>query len=178
LLTATSIDVVALYREQHELLERYFRRRVGEAEIAKDLAAETYLEALHSHHRFEGDTTDAARWLYGIAAHVLGHHFRRSDALQRALDRSPHEIEAADECERVEQRANLESLRMALEPALNRLPEAQRAAIRLRVVDELSYDDLGHQLGIAPELGRARVSRALHALAATLAASGMESWPT
>ena len=44
------------------------------------------------------------------------------------------------------------------------LPAAQRDAVRLRIVDELSYDDLAARLGITPDNARARVSRGLRAL--------------
>ena len=40
----------------------------------------------------------------------------------------------------------------------------QREAVRLRVVDELEYDELAARLSISAQTARARVSRGLRAL--------------
>jgi RNA polymerase sigma factor (sigma-70 family) len=51
-----------------------------------------------------------------------------------------------------------------LEDALAELPEGQREAIRLRVEDDLAYDDVAASLGTTPEAARVRVHRGLAAL--------------
>jgi RNA polymerase sigma-70 factor (ECF subfamily) len=55
---------------------------------------------------------------------------------------------------------------------LEELPGDQREAIRLRVVDERPYDEVAAVLGINEATARARVSRGLRALAASLAEEG------
>ena len=49
--------------------------------------------------------------------------------------------------------------------ALGQLPEHERDALELRVVDELSYDQVAERLAIRPAAARLRVSRALRRLA-------------
>jgi RNA polymerase sigma-70 factor (ECF subfamily) len=51
-----------------------------------------------------------------------------------------------------------------LDEALASLPEAQQDAIRLRIVEDLSYDEAAGRLDVSPEAVRARVSRGLGAL--------------
>ena len=51
-----------------------------------------------------------------------------------------------------------------LDEALDDLPEGQGDAIRLRVVDELEYDDVARRLGTTPAAARVRVHRGLTAL--------------
>ncbi len=51
-----------------------------------------------------------------------------------------------------------------LDEALAHLPEAQQQAIRLRVVDDLGYDEAAEQLATTPQAVRARVSRGLSTL--------------
>ena len=51
-----------------------------------------------------------------------------------------------------------------LDEALDELPESQREAIRLRVVDDLSYDEVADRLGTTPAAARVRVHRGLSAL--------------
>jgi RNA polymerase sigma factor (sigma-70 family) len=55
-----------------------------------------------------------------------------------------------------------------LDEALDALPETQREAIRLRVVDDLTYDDVAVALGTTPAAARVRVHRGLSALRARL----------
>ena len=45
------------------------------------------------------------------------------------------------------------------------LPEDQRRAVELRVVDEYGYADVAGTLGVSEQMARARVSRGLRALA-------------
>jgi RNA polymerase sigma factor (sigma-70 family) len=51
-----------------------------------------------------------------------------------------------------------------LDEALAALPESQRRAIHLRVIDDLSYEDVAGELGTSPLGARVRVSRGLAAL--------------
>ena len=51
-----------------------------------------------------------------------------------------------------------------LDEALDELPAGQLEAIRLRVVDELVYDDVARELGTSTEAARVRVHRGLQTL--------------
>jgi RNA polymerase sigma-70 factor (ECF subfamily) len=56
--------------------------------------------------------------------------------------------------------------------SLDALPEDQRRALELRVVDELDYAEIGNRLAITPEGARTRVFRALGTLRAQIGRSG------
>ena len=51
-----------------------------------------------------------------------------------------------------------------IDEALAHLPDAQQDAIRLRVLDDLGYDEAADRLDTTPQAVRARVSRGLSAL--------------
>ena len=51
-----------------------------------------------------------------------------------------------------------------LDDALAELPEGQQEAIRLRVAEEQTYDELAVALGTTPQAARVRVHRGLAAL--------------
>jgi RNA polymerase sigma-70 factor (ECF subfamily) len=70
----------------------------------------------------------------------------------------------ADEYEAVDERLQAGSLGPALRAAVDRLPSDQRAALELRVVEQLDYDEVAGRLGITVNAARLRVSRALRAL--------------
>jgi RNA polymerase sigma factor (sigma-70 family) len=103
----------------------------------------------------------AAPWLYAIARNVLvasvrRHHLeetaRERLGILTALDRPQIAWEPSE--------AWLEGL----DEALRELGADEREAIRLRVVDELSYDEVGLVVGTTPGAARVRVHRALSAL--------------
>jgi len=56
----------------------------------------------------------------------------------------------------------------ALDEALDELPEGQRAALELRIVDDLSYEAVGDALGTSPRAARVRVHRGLRTLRSML----------
>jgi RNA polymerase sigma-70 factor (ECF subfamily) len=56
--------------------------------------------------------------------------------------------------------------------SLDTLPEEQRRALELRVVDDLDYAEIGERLEITPEGARTRVFRALGTLRTQIGRSG------
>ncbi|WP_053227114.1 RNA polymerase sigma factor [Solirubrobacter soli] len=67
----------AFYRRHESLVLGYLRRRVGEPELAFDLAAETFAAALLSAGRYRGSEGPATAWLLGIAHNKLLESLRR-----------------------------------------------------------------------------------------------------
>jgi RNA polymerase sigma factor (sigma-70 family) len=154
-------------RNSRELLV-FFARRVLDAETAFDLMAEAFAEALASRAKFRGNSEpEALAWIYAIARHKLSRYFRRGRVEQRALERLGLEVEGPgpEEIERIEALADLRDLRHAMAAALASLSAPQREALTLRVVEELSYEEVARRLELTEQAARARVSRGLRALA-------------
>jgi RNA polymerase sigma factor (sigma-70 family) len=166
-----AIDVAVLYRVERAGIENYFRRRVRDSETARDLANDTYLHAFTSRDRFTGDARDAGRWLYGIARHVLSDYCRRAGNADAVLRRVPIErdTDGGDEHDQILRAATCTQLHDSLAAAMRRLSAGQRAALTLRVIDELPYEEIASRLDVNPQLARAHVSRALSTLEASLA---------
>jgi RNA polymerase sigma-70 factor (ECF subfamily) len=152
----------ALYERYAEPVYGYHLRRTADPEAALDLTAETFAQAWLCRLRFRDEAGGSAGpWLFGIARHVLLVSVRR-----RRLEHSA--------CERLGLLGRLEREPAQAEPhdgwldgldeALADLPEAQQAAIRLRIVDDLAYDEVADRLATTPQAARARVSRGLSAL--------------
>ena len=153
-----------VYREKARELLAYFVRRTFDVEVARDLAAETFAQAFEHRRRFRGQTDgEAAAWLYGIARHQLARYARTGVIQRRALDRLGIEMSAVseDDHQRIVELAGLADLRKTVSDAFSALPHEQREALRLRVVDEQTYEDVAAVLGVSEETARARVSRAL-----------------
>jgi RNA polymerase sigma-70 factor, ECF subfamily len=100
----------------------------------------------------------------------LSQYWRRGAAERRAIRRlgvSVPELSQADH-DRVEELAASADLRAAARNGLSELSDGVRAAVQLRIVDELPYADVAGRLSISEGAARARVSRGLRALAGTL----------
>ena len=83
--TPTTPAAFAVFYRRHEAaVLGYFMRRSGNAELAADLAAETFAAALIGSRRYRVGGAPASAWLVGIARNVLSASVRRSRVEDRA----------------------------------------------------------------------------------------------
>jgi RNA polymerase sigma factor (sigma-70 family) len=161
-------DISRLYRRHARAMTAFFARRTYDPEAAVDLLAETFATAFEDRDSFRGNGDEAAiAWVYGIARHQLSGFYRRGSVERRAMAKLGVDRRALTdpEYDRLEELAGLADLRRQVAAALDQLPEEHVQAVRLRVVDELGYDQVAAALGISEQAARARVSRGLRALA-------------
>lgn len=164
-------DFSAVYRDHSRAVLIFLTRRTYDPELAMDLTAETFAQALSSQRRFRGQTVEDERaWLFGIAHHVLSRSLRRAGSENRALRRLGLERPQLDgeDFATIVELAGLSELRSAVAIELQQLSDKHRDAVRLRVVEELGYDEVARRLEISEPAARARVSRGLRALARAL----------
>lgn len=160
-------DVGRLYDRCAGELLGFFVARTLDPEAGVDLLGETFAAAFESRSSFRGRGEGEQRaWLYGIARHQLVDFFRAGGIERRALRRLGVERRTLTDAEydRIEELAASAELREACAQILDDLPEDQRDAVRLRVVEELPYAETAQRLGISEPTARARVSRGLRAL--------------
>lgn len=144
----------------------YFRSRVGGPELAVDLTAECFAQALRSRRRFDPARGPARAWLFGIAGNVLSRSLRRGrveDRTRRRLGMEPVWLD--DEMlARVEELSGTDVVALALEA----LPSVQREAVRARVVHEQPYEQIAERLSVSEAVVRKRVSRGIATMRARL----------
>ena len=164
-------DIPELYRRHADDLLVFLARRTTDVEIALDLWAETFACAIEGAPGYRGRSdSEAAGWLWGIARNQLALFYRKGKAERAALDRlglERPELDAAVEDE-IARRAGLEQLRRELKRAIAALTDETRAAVEMRVVNELPYATVATRLEISETAARARVSRGLQALGEAL----------
>ena len=168
-------EFVELYRRHAEDLLRYFARRTLDPEAAAELTAETFAEAFASRGNYRDTGANGVAWLYGIARHQLGRFFRtgRIDrAARHRIGIPPRELPLED-YERIEDLVDFAPIRDALIQALAGLPQDQREALQLRVVEGLPYPEVAARLTCAEAAARQRVSRGLRRLAMVLQERGL-----
>jgi RNA polymerase sigma-70 factor (ECF subfamily) len=155
-----------LYDRYVERVHGYFVRRTGDEEAAFDLTAETFAQAWLVRVRFRDEADgSAAPWLFGIARNVLLMSLRRGQLERRAAQRLGlrERLDAGYEPASV---APDEHWADGADELLDGLPAAQREAVRLRVVQELGYEQVAVVLGTSASAARVRVHRGLAALRA------------
>lgn len=161
----------AAYRAHARSVLVFLARRTYDPEVALDLTAETFAQAFEGRRRFRGSTDEElAAWLFGIARHVLARYLRRGGAERRALTRLGIDVPSLDpdDSERIVALAGLEDLRDTVAQELQALPAPHREAVRLRVIEELAYQDVARRLSITEQAARARVSRGLRTIGRAL----------
>ena len=165
LLAASERDRAA-FGEFYERTERvvlgFFGAATRSADLAADLTAETFAAALSSVGRFDPRRGSARVWLFGIARHVLAQSARRGRVDSEARRRLGLEV-------LVVEREQLDAIAELIERDGDRivdewlalLPDEQAQALRARVLDGRSYEEIAAQLRCSQAVVRQRVSRGL-----------------
>ena len=154
-----------LYRRHVRRVHAWHARRLAWA--AADLTAETFARAWIARGGFRDEHGGwALPWLLGIAHNVLRESVRREAIESRARERLglPLDLANEDGYAAVEDRL---SPPFAVAAAVEALPDHERDAVELRIIDELPYAEVARRLDIRPAAARLRVSRALRRLGGT-----------
>lgn len=157
----------AFYRHLERPLLGFFVRATGQADLAADLAAETFASALETIDSFDPAKGRADQWLFGIARNVLGKSYRRGrvDASARQRLSMPALVLDEDILDSIGRVTADEEATLALAE----LPPEQRQAIEARVLGERGYAEIAGELRCSEAVVRQRVSRGLRALRTRLA---------
>lgn len=137
----------------------YFLRRTVAPEVAADLTAEVFADALAAAARYRPEAPTAAVWLFTIARNTLSNSVRRGRVeagARRRAGMAPIELEE-DSLARL---TAADGDRWVSE-MLDRLPTGQREAIKARVLEERDYEDIARELRTSELVIRKRVSRGL-----------------
>jgi RNA polymerase sigma factor (sigma-70 family) len=140
--------------------------RVGDRELAFDVAQETFALVLERGHRVKLPPGGSAwPWLWTVARNLLRDYQRRDAVDRRARQRLGIRPIAHDHgVDELIARVDATSLREPLLAALDELPPDQRQAVLGRVTLDLDYARLAEVGGTREPALRARVSRGLRAL--------------
>lgn len=162
---ALAIRAQADPRAFEELYERHFPRvlrflalRTPSREVAEDLAAQTFLNALE-HIRSYRAGSNVTAWIFRIARNLLIDTYRVSGRTTR-LDEDlplPYDAGIRDRTERVLQQE-------ALAACMDRLSPVERDVLTLRVGSELSHAEIAATLGKTETAVKVAYSRAVRRL--------------
>ena len=148
----------------------FFLHQVRDRELAEDLTAGVFLEALQSRTRFYGDAGAIRSWLFRIARNNLIDHWRRS---QRARSESFHEVEEAELARSIhvddpEDTAIVSLDRQRLRASIDTLSPDQQEVVLLRLTGDLTSAEIAAIVGKSVGAVKALQHRAIAALARVL----------
>jgi RNA polymerase sigma factor (sigma-70 family) len=138
----------------------FCRQMLGSTEDAEDVLQEVFVNAYKAMLADEREI-NLRPWLYRIARNRCLNHLRKPTAdAQESMDMVP-EVEAASTAEKVHNREEFRQLLVDVK----KLPETQRAALLLREMDALSYEEIAAAMettvpSVKSLLVRARISLA------------------
>lgn len=164
-------ELFGVFYDRHvRAILAYCVRRTASQETAADLAAETFAAAYvqRASYREPHPGATALPWLYGIARRqVASFHRRRRVAIKYRRRLGIPEIQwgGEDFMAGVDDTVTAELAGPTLHAALADLPESQERAVRLRILQNLSYEQVARELGCSEGAARVRVSRGLSRLA-------------
>jgi|ERR1700722_19557020 len=160
-----------LFERHAALMQRWLIAQCSDAATAHELLAETFALAWREAKRFRGGGEGTAvAWLYGIARNLLRHHYRQGRVQTRARERLALSTQTThyDDANHIDFVLDARDMAPAVRAAFGELTPDQQAAIRFRVIRELSYEEVARELSCSAVTARTRVFRGLQALRAAV----------
>lgn len=147
-------------------------RMVGDTSVAADTVQEVFIKVFRNIRSFR-NRSSLKTWIYRIAVHEASNqrrwwtrHWMRQSSLEERAARSPHSLgellvdpgETPFEC------AARDELGREIERALAQLAEPFRAAVILRDIEGLSYEEMAEVLDVSLGTVKSRLARGREAL--------------
>ncbi len=165
-----------LVTEYEKQVYRLCLKMVGNAEDAEDLAQEAFFKAWKGlkFYKFE---SSFSTWLYRLTTNVCIDHLRkqkRQTAASLTLDdeENGQELEIPDREPMPEEQLLKKERQQQLQLAMGKLEEDARLILTLRVVEDLSYEQIAQIMDLKIGTVKSRIARARERLKNILAHDG------
>jgi RNA polymerase sigma-70 factor (ECF subfamily) len=161
-------DLAQLYERYHGRVFAYVYARVRDPQLAEDLAADTFVQALANLHTLR-DPQACLGWLLSIARNTVAAHYRRRAREEKGLKALGEELATRIQGEDPLAAAEEQELREVVLQQMVRLSPREREVLRLRFEAGLKGGDIANLLGIREVTVRVITFRALAKLRQALA---------
>jgi RNA polymerase sigma-70 factor, ECF subfamily len=140
-----------IWRDYHNGLLGFIRRRVGAADVAEDILQDVFVKA-YSRMDTLVNTDRIQSWLYRIARNTIIDYHRT----RKSYEPLPDEIEQQQENNTDEE---WRKLGRCVLPMIEMLPEGYREAILLSDIDDLPLKEVAQLLNLSLPGAKSRVQR-------------------
>lgn len=166
----------ALFLKYQRRVERLIGRMVRDVDLVPDIAQETFIRAYRALPQFRGDS-QFYTWLYRIAVNTAKKHLmdlKRDPTVTMSALRA-HDDDETSGAEPEPSLGNADTatpeailaskeIALAVNAAMDALPEELRQAITLREIEGMSYDEIAQALECPIGTVRSRIFRAREAI--------------
>jgi RNA polymerase sigma factor (sigma-70 family) len=153
-------EFTAMFAQYVEAVWNHAYRLTGSWSKAEDLASATFLTAWRRRADMREVDGSVLPWLYTVVANLARNEYRSSTRFLRAIRRLPLNHTVDDHADAVAGRLDDDQRLRRVLRAVQRLPRAEREAVELCLLGELSVPAAAELLGVAEASIRSRISRA------------------
>jgi RNA polymerase sigma factor (sigma-70 family) len=157
----------ALFAEHHAPLQRYLLRFTGDAELAADVAQETFVRLLERPPRPE----TARAWLYRVATNLARDHARNRSRRHVLGFDGRAQLAHADPPASPDRAVEADRSRQMLRTALEALSEKERTALLMRE-EGFAHREIAEAIGTTTGSVGTLLARAIRKAAARLGHTG------
>ena len=141
----------SVWREYHQALQQFVRRRVGDLSTADDILQDVFVKVHKRIHTLK-DSSRLQSWIYQITRNAIVDHYRS----QRKMEELPDTlITPEDDPTEVLHR----ELAECMLPLIESLPAPYREALLLSEIEGLPHREVARRQGISLPAAKARVRR-------------------
>ena len=158
-------------------VQRLIGRMVRDVDLVEDIAQETFIRAYRALHQFRGDA-QFYTWLYRIAVNTAKKfllELKRDPTITQAAmqsgdddDETFHPRNESITHETPESVLAAKEIALAVNAAMEALPDDLKQALTLREIDGMSYEDISELMNCPMGTVRSRIFRAREAVSAKL----------
>ncbi len=152
--------LVGIYEQHNAELYRYAYRLLGDRDLAEDCIAETFSRFLHSTVKRRAEIDNVRAYLFRMAHNWITDHYRSSPPTALPLESEVLEDASSNPARVVAKEMERERIRATI----RQLPEDQQRVIVLRVLEDLSHEEVAVILRKTPEATRSLQYRAMKTL--------------
>lgn len=149
-----------LFERHAEAVWNHAYRLTASWSLAEDLTSSTFMLAWRKCAEVRLVRDSALPWLYAVAGNLARTEFRGTSRFLRAVRRLPDDGTEADHADAVAGKVDGDRRMRRVLDAVRALPKAQRQAVELCLLGELSTADAAEIAGVAEVSIRSRLSRA------------------
>lgn len=150
-----------LYRKYYSPILRYLLQRSDDPDNAHDIASQVFVKAIKNLNQYEYRGVPFGSWLYRIAKSELYQQFREK---QSAKTVRMDNLQIASFDELFSDTNEREMHRSRLLKALQELKQDQLKLIEMRFFEQMSFKEIGEQLGLTENNAKVKTFRAVEKL--------------
>ncbi|MFN5984219.1 MAG: RNA polymerase sigma factor [Fluviicola sp.] len=150
-----------LYKKYHMMIHRYVQQRIQDEDQTHDIVAQVFMKALKNLHTYEFRGVPFCSWLFRIAKSEMNQFFRENDPKRKV---SMDHIQIATFDTFSFDWTEYEMIRKRLQTAMGQIKTDQLRLIEMRFFEQLSFKEIGEELGMTENNAKVKTFRALEKL--------------